>query len=212
VRYRLKRNRGVVLGACFGVWLAVCAAGAGVLMVYSNRPGPQGTPNPVPTGWPLADAVPLDGVRPTLVVFAHPRCPCTKATLSQIERLQASARRGFAVRFAFYEPVGAGADWRDTALWRRAAMMPDSLAVPDPGGGLALACGAMTSGTVGLYGPDGAVRFWGGVTPSRGHEGESVGLAALREILRGEDPGRRTADVFGCSILGSCGVSNAGGA
>lgn len=204
--------RGVWLGVVVGVWLAACVTGMGVLWVYSNRAGTAGVG---PASEPPA-AVNLDSEKLTLVVYAHPRCPCTTATVSQIERLLGWSDGGFAVRFVFYEPQGADDDWRLTALRRRAAAVPGAESIADPDGRIAAAAGATTSGTAALYGPDGSVLFFGGLTPSRGHEGESVGLAAVRSILggppatAGADAG--SADVFGCSIFGSCGVADAGGA
>lgn len=204
--------RGIWLGAVIGVWLGACIAGMGVLWVYSNRPGPEGE---LAAGDPPA-AVRLDGALPTLVVYAHPRCPCTAATVSQVERLLGWSDGGFAVRFVFYEPVDADDAWRSTALRRRAASVPGAQTIEDPEGRIARAAGATTSGTAAMYGPDGSVLFFGGLTPSRGHEGDSVGLAAVRSILGGSDgtagSGAGSADVFGCSIFGSCGVANAGGA
>lgn len=183
------------------VWLALCATGMGALWSYSNKPGELGTPAPV---WPAAETVPLGDDRPTLVMFAHPRCPCTSASVAELERLQRRFPGRFAVRVVFYEPADAGPEWRRTALWRRAAALPASVLVPDTDGRLARMCGAATSGVVGVYAPGGGLAFWGGITSARGHEGDSLGIDAIAGLLRGRDNARDRTSVYGCPILGSC--------
>jgi hypothetical protein len=57
------------------------------------------------------------------------------------------------------------------------------------------------SGHVLLYAPSGKLLFSGGITPSRGHEGDNAGRSAIVSlILRGHAPVDHTP-VFGCSLL-----------
>jgi len=186
------------LQALVVVWLGACVLGMWVLLVYSNTPGPAGEPE---GAWTLGEAVPLDPARQTLVLYAHPKCPCTLATMSELERLQRRSDRAFTTRVIFYEPADAGPGWRDTHLGRRARGLPRTTVHPDPGGRLIRLAGAKTSGTAALHDPDGALRYWGGLTLARGHEGDSVGSLALLDHLegRGEPPSR--CNVFGCALL-----------
>lgn len=191
---------GFRLTLAIGAWLLVLAGGFGALWAYGNTAGQSGRPV---AGWPGSRLVALDSARPTLVMFAHPRCPCTRASLSQLERLQGRFPGAFAIRIAFFEPAGADESWRSGFLWERARAMEDVRAAPDLEGALALRCGAATSGAVGLYAPGGELLFWGGLTPSRGHEGASVGWDALVAILSGREPSTREVAVFGCSLRGA---------
>ena len=59
--------------------------------------------------------------------------------------------------------------------------------------------GAETSGHTVLYDASGALRFHGGITAARGHEGGSAGRAAIVAAVRGEEPSS-SAHVFGCSL------------
>ena len=45
--------------------------------------------------------------------------------------------------------------------------------------------GAQTSGTTSLYSPDGRLLFSGGITSSRGHEGDNAGEDALTQAISG---------------------------
>jgi hypothetical protein len=71
----------------------------------------------------------------------------------------------------------------------------------DDGGAIARSFGALTSGEVLLYDARGALRFAGGITAARGHEGDSEGRDALEASIRGAT-GQARAAVFGCSLFG----------
>jgi hypothetical protein len=73
--------------------------------------------------------------------------------------------------------------------------------VDDPQGAEMARFGARTSGDVALFGPDGTLRFRGGITKARGQEGDNVGRCALRTLCRGAQSPVREAPVFGCPIL-----------
>ena len=59
--------------------------------------------------------------------------------------------------------------------------------------------GAKTSGQALLYAADGRLLFHGGLTPSRGHEGDNEGLRRVTAILDGK-AARDESPVFGCSL------------
>jgi hypothetical protein len=191
------RARWVVIS--MGLWGLACAGAMGVLLTYANTAGEMGG---LREGWVVPASFERPADRAMLVVFAHPKCPCTRATMSAIERLQREVPGGFATRVVFYEPDGADATWRGTDLWARAQRLVDADAIPDPGGAIATGAGARVSGCVALFDRDGALLFWGGITPARGHEGESVGLGSLRSVLRGERGTASEAPVYGCELMG----------
>ncbi len=61
--------------------------------------------------------------------------------------------------------------------------------------------GVKGSGHVLLYQPSGRLVFSGGITPSRGHEGDNPGRAAVISlVLQGRSPVNRTP-VYGCPLL-----------
>jgi len=69
----------------------------------------------------------------------------------------------------------------------------------DEDGAEAARFGAATSGTVALY-RDGKLLFNGGITPARGHEGDSFGKERLVSLLTTGKADRNDAPVFGCSL------------
>ncbi len=66
--------------------------------------------------------------------------------------------------------------------------------------------GARTSGLFFVYDADGRLRFRGGLTAARGHEGDNAGLEAAVATVRGETPetssaGIARSPVFGCALF-----------
>jgi hypothetical protein len=55
-----------------------------------------------------------------------------------------------------------------------------------------------TSGQAILYDSAGHLRFNGGITASRGHEGDNVGLDAIADEIMRPGTGAAHAPVFGC--------------
>ena len=43
--------------------------------------------------WPPSSQIPLDQTSPTLLLFLHPRCPCSRSSLAELERLLAFASK-----------------------------------------------------------------------------------------------------------------------
>lgn len=91
-----------------------------------------------------------------------------------------------------------GANLYATTAWALGARIPGAHRVIDHGSVEACRFGARISGEVMLFDASGALRFHGGVTPSRGHEGESEGADALDAALRGASEGFVVARIFGC--------------
>jgi hypothetical protein len=70
----------------------------------------------------------------------------------------------------------------------------------DPDGILAVSLGNLTSGAVTLYDPMGILRYQGGITASRGHEGDNPGEEAVLQVLRGGQISHKSMPAFGCPI------------
>ena len=185
----------MLLGAVLSFWCAGLAAGAIALWRYSGTPGEA---KPAPSAWPANGLIPRKPGRVTLVMLAHPHCPCTRASLAELERLMA---RGDADAWVlFLSPAGTPTKWNETPLWQVAAAIPGVHPMADPEGNVAKIFGAETSGHVLLYDGSGLLRFSGGITAARGHEGPSAGGDAVTEILRGGEPEQSHALTFGCAL------------
>lgn len=168
-----------------------------VLTQYQNAPG---EPAQAPEQWPSESRLPPASKEATLLVFAHPHCPCTDATMEELARLVSHVRESVRVHAVFLQPERFGDDWTTSSLWHRAEAISSVRTWRDPGGQETTRFGVRTSGQVLLYGTDGSLRFQGGITGSRGHEGANAGRAALSAILSGKEPETTQTFVFGCAM------------
>jgi hypothetical protein len=181
------------------LWGAIVIAGLALLSQKANTPGTTAAP---PRYWAGRSAVHLDSGRATLVMFVHPQCPCSRASVEELNALMAHRSRQIEAYVLFLQPEGVNPDWVRTDLWRSAAAIPGVRTVADEGGREAARFGARTSGQTLVYGPGGDLLFSGGITGARGHVGDNAGREAIESIT--ETDTRRpkaTTPVFGCSLF-----------
>jgi hypothetical protein len=195
---RLAQRRSVLLFAA-AIWISVVVGGLAWLGGKANTPGKASTP---PSQWPAATTVRLDAGRATLVMFLHPYCPCSRATIEELNGLMAHCNGKITVYALFLKPKGVTDAWVHTDLWRSAEAIPGVHAIADDGGLEAQRFGAKTSGQTFLYGLKGNLLFRGGITAARGHSGDNAGRDAIQALLVGGSSRRNvTTPVFGCSLL-----------
>ncbi|MGD9720528.1 MAG: hypothetical protein AB7O59_21790 [Pirellulales bacterium] len=188
-----------LIWACVGLsWAAASAGGLFLLAAYSNTPSAIGA---APRQWPPNEQIPLSSSEYTLLFFAHPKCPCTAASLGELEKVLARCPNEASVWTVFYEPRNVADPWQHSDLCRRAATIPGVHVVRDIDGALAQRFGAGTSGQTLLYNPRGDLLFNGGITFARGHSGDNAGASAIELRLAGEPSDCERTEVFGCSII-----------
>ena len=79
--------------------------------------------------------------------------------------------------------------------------MPGVRVYRDEGGVETRRFGVTSSGHVLLYAPSGRLQFSGGITLSRGHEGDNPGSEAIIHVVRGGTLAQHETPVFGCTLL-----------
>jgi hypothetical protein len=109
-------------------------------------------------------------------------------------------RGPLATTIAFSLPPGAQPDFASPSLRTAAAAVLGASVVDDPNETEAHRFHAHTSGTTLLYDAAGHLRFAGGITGSRGHEGENIGEARLLALLADRPTDRAESPVFGCGL------------
>ncbi len=168
--------------------------GAAALLRFSGTPGESGK---TPERWPAESAVRRPGGQLELLVFVHPFCSCTSATVAELATLAAEGPLP-AIRFLFYRPENS--NWTRNSLWAEAERLPGAGLQWDEGGREARRFGARTSGFVLLYSSTGRLLFSGGVTGSRGHQGGNYGIRQLSESIRSGKAASKSGFVFGCAL------------
>jgi hypothetical protein len=180
------------------LWFAIIAAGVSLLDWHENKPGIAAA---APTAWPRDSQIQLSDRGNTLVMFAHPRCPCTRASLGELEKIVARCPVGVTPWVVFYKPDQADENWDQTDQCATAAAIPTAHVVRDIDGAEARRFHAITSGQTMLYNQAGELLFSGGITMSRGHAGDNPGRTAIEALLANAKPQNRATPVFGCPIL-----------
>jgi hypothetical protein len=180
------------------VWALALAAGGAFIFSYENTAGSTGK---ISQQWPARTQIAPDSSRDTLVMFVHPQCPCTRASVEELNRLLAQNRGRVAAHVFFFKPEKFPKNWTQTDLWRSVAAIPGVAVQEDLDGALAQKFGAETSGFTALYDPQGKLLFSGGITAGRGHIGDNAGESALAALLAGRGGAMTQTPVFGCSLL-----------
>jgi len=140
-------------------------------------------------------------------MFAHPRCPCTRASISEMNRLLARCEN-LSAHVLFIKPSSTPTNWTETASWKNAEAIPGVDVLVDPDGREARRFGAESSGYVVVYDKVGQLLFHGGITGARGLEGDNAGEELIAKFLSGEKPERASTPVFGCSLNDKCNDSS----
>lgn len=194
----LKGWQGHALIAAGILWTGCVGAGFGLLAHEEFTPV---HPTTVTTNFPPASELPLAAGKPTLVLFLHPHCPCSRATLHELEKLLVQTQDRLAVEIVFPIPAGTPPGWEKGDLLTWAGTIPGARVTRDEHGVIARQFGVFGSGHTLLYAATGQLLFSGGITASRGEEGDNVGEAAVADfVLRGHSDITHTP-VFGCTLL-----------
>lgn len=189
-----------IRNTCLLLWLISATGGTLVLVDYSTAPA---FPLAAADHWPEAAGFQPDPQRLTLIMFLHPRCPCTRASIRELARTLSVSGRDPRVLAVVYCPDGAPSEWAHTDLWSGMRQLVSQPPLIDRGGRVTRQFGARISGEVMLYSPRGRLRFQGGITSGRGHEGGNPGSVALQRLLDGETLPSTRLPAFGCAITES---------
>ena len=177
--------------------LLLAAGGALVtLAAWKARPGAGADGR---EAFPPDSRIPRAHGRPTLLAFIHPRCSCSRASLEELAVIAARAPGAAAITIVLVDPADPGTPGELADVRRRAAAVAGARLVDDPTRTEAARFGAHTSGQVLLYDAAGHLQFAGGITGSRGHQGDNAGRARVLALLSGRDE-KASAPVFGCGL------------
>ncbi|MBB65874.1 MAG: hypothetical protein CMO81_12515 [Waddliaceae bacterium] len=152
--------------------------------------------------WPASLHWPAKERKSVLVLNLHPLCPCSRATVRELRQIMEQYSTDVQLLvFAYIPDLDDKADWEshdyiETTL----KQMPSTIWEWDEKGHNALQLGAHTSGDLRLFDSKRNLIFSGGITPSRGHEGPSIGKESIINYLENREAVQRTAPVFGCPI------------
>jgi hypothetical protein len=192
-------------GRCSDRWIVAGLILLGMLLLaamaalsqYKSEAGEQGR---APSAWPLQSRIQIRMRQPVLLLFAHPMCSCTRASLAELRVLMSEFDGQVDARVLLALPAGAGTDWVRSETWTAAEGIPGVAVQVDVSEREARRFGAKTSGHVVLYSAQGQLLFAGGITGARGHVGNNEGRARLTAQLRNQVQTILESPVFGCPL------------
>jgi len=178
-------------------WVLALGIGYKLLTNYELQAGTAGT---APQIWPADTGVTRDSQRMNLLLFVHPECPCTRATIAELTHVLTICRDRVATQVFVYAPAEEMAAWTESSLAQSIRALPGVRVQPDRDGNIAARFGAETSGQTLLFDAEGRLQFFGGLTGARGHEGDNAGRRAVIARITGSETGLTHTAVFGCAI------------
>ena len=192
-----RSSKDLLLAGIGLVWVVGLGVGLRATLNYEDRPSGSGAS---PTSWPSQSKVLRVAGLPTIVVLAHPLCPCTRATVGELALVMTKLHKRATAVVVFVRPEGTAETWERTDLWHDAAQIPGVTVMEDPGGKEATLFGALASGQTLLYDVGGRLLFSGGITASRGHFGDNAGATAIAALVTTGRSDITTTPVYGCYL------------
>ncbi len=192
----MRGGRALLYGAAL-LWIAAAAGGPLFMFVYESQAAPVSELAPL---WPDRAGLARNPDGFSLVIAVHPKCSCTRASVSELNKLMLAWGGRVRAIALVTKPFELPDLWSETDVTARLRAIPNLEVVRDLGGAKASAFGAQSSGQTLLYDAAGRLVFAGGITAFRGHEGPSIGGDALKQLVAGGAAARTRTKVFGCSL------------
>jgi hypothetical protein len=177
------------------LWLLAIMVGFGLVVDFETKPSASADWDPT---WPAGSHLALAGDATTIVMFLHPACPCSSASLEELNELLADKRVPAKTYLVIVGPTEAEEIGSNQS---RAATIPNTVLWLDESGKEARRFGSRTSGDVFVFDATGRLRFQGGITAARGHVGPNEASAAALAAIDGCNTAECHMPVFGCPLF-----------
>lgn len=177
------------------VWCSLSGIGFWSLISFA---GQSGRAADFKVEWPKTSTLQHQDKLPVIVLFLHPLCGCSQSTMSEFERLMPTLFGKAQIHVVFLKPEGISEKSIKGSLWNRAKLLKGVEVHFDEFGTESQIFGAFTSGQLFLYNPDQKLVFEGGLTPSRGHEGD----ARAQDFLKSYFQQKTNTQVFHTAVYG----------
>ena len=194
---RLRSWTRAVIAAGILAWAGGVAWGLQKIESYSSTPG---TAAEAPAKWPGSALVTPQAGRSTLVMFIHPQCSCTRASLAELKTILERTHGAVSAWIVVLKPSGMNDEWAEAGSAGTARSMSGVTVVTDDNGTEADRFGALTSGHAVLYSAAGKLQFSGGITAARGHVGENSGERSVVSLVATGKADADRHEVYGCGL------------
>lgn len=184
------------------IWVILCTIGLGAVSLHSFDGVVADSPKN--SCWPQDSRLVQDD-RERLVIFIHPQCPCTIATLSELEAILVRKTVPTTCVISATDP-----EWLTSKVMQQIKKLQTHYSASidiflDTDGSEGERFEAIASGHCMYFDRHGKKVFSGGITASRGHVGDSDARYRLLELIQMEPDGVDVEvvncfPVFGCRL------------
>jgi hypothetical protein len=189
-----------IIYALLVLWIVGVGYGMHRIWKYKTTPGVAAD---TPSSWPADTKLVRAREGATLVMLAHPYCPCTRASVGELAQLMTQLRGKVTAYVVLAIPAEDAAEFEENETYRTAAAIPGVTVVRDIGGIESERFGGKTSGQTYVFTATGATLFSGGITAARGHAGDNAGSRRIAELVTRGTSDRTVSPVFGCGLQDS---------
>lgn len=184
----------------YTIWIGLLLIGHTVLFEYELTAGPLSNSKRI---FPDRSLIQLTHSCQNLILFLHPACPCSAATVDEFRDLMGQGEKDSVGTVVFFMPRAKESEWSVAPIISSVKRIPNVSTLYDADGSQAKLFGATTSGHLFLYDGRGILQFSGGITGSRGHTGDNQYFELAKRTIVCKSPQFATAPVFGCSLRGT---------
>src|SRR3989442_9935856 len=103
------------------VWLGAFAVGTAAFLHFEFTPGDEAR---APLVWPKESSLAFDREGATLVLFAHPHCVCTRASLDELQVVLSHHTRPVRAQVVFVKLPGFSDEEMKDESWEKAGRIP----------------------------------------------------------------------------------------
>jgi hypothetical protein len=192
-----------LIGLSIPLWLMTFAFLYWPMMDYENKPGELAQTT---IDFPMRSRLKTDIDKNTIVVFFHPQCPCSQATLAELEVLMTRYGKKATTYALFLKPEGVSDQWVKTSLFKDASAIEGVTTIIDDNGTEARLFGSKTSGQLLVYDRTRHLVYSGGITEKRGHIGDNDGLDTALASLSCKQSNVGSKTVYGCPLFSNQGA------
>jgi hypothetical protein len=198
----MKTRQQIMAAFVCAIWLFGIIHFSVEMMAFDSTPGARAA---APAQWPAKSALLPAAGRTVLLMFVHPECNCSNASLEQLALLENMLDGQLRAYVVLWHGRGMAASGKRRE-WLRVAPVIDDL-----DGREAKLFGAKTSGQTMIYNEQGRLIFSGGLTVLRGEGGGEKILQGVVRAIKESGHSAVERPAFGCSILRQAQAEDFGG-
>lgn len=180
------------------IWLGLLGFAYSLLVSYENTANKTEVN---PKLWPRESQLKFDKRKDNLIIFLHPRCPCSDSSLEELNKLMAKSPKSINVIAVFMSSEKQDKEtWLKGKLWKDIKANQEIKVFIDEKNTEIKRFKVNTSGEVLLYNSMGRLTYSGGISPARGHAGDNKGSQLIMKYLQGYKVQNAQSPVFGCLL------------